>query len=72
MSLLKFQFKLTNGKLPDYFPHIFTYEEVEYGYDFRNPHSLIFPSTRTFSAEDSILKILFAYFHVVNASVNYR
>ena len=54
VPLSMFLFKLINGKLLDYFPQIFTYEEVEYGYDFRNPHSLIFPSTRTFSAEDSI------------------
>ena len=54
LSLLKFQFKLSNGKLPEYFPTIFTVEETEHSYKTRNKNSSRLPIPVTTSAESSI------------------
>ena len=53
LSLLKFQFKLTNKKLPHYFINMFDRETVDYSYNMR-PREERFPVPNTGHAEKTV------------------
>ena len=53
LSLLKFQFKLTNKKLPHYFINMFDQDAVDYSYNMR-PREERFPVPNTGHAEKTV------------------